>query len=146
MSETTELEKKTRPWQWPGEWFRDEKFWREVTARGLSGIIVLVVGYWAAVWLGYIDTPDGKAWLALAILILWPTLGLNLLFRLLLGRFLLRKFSPDRMPESTLGIILVFMGSAFGLLALVAGIEIALFHWLQNNGYFPDPKLYLKTN
>jgi hypothetical protein len=42
---------KARPWQWPGEWFRDEKFWREVTARGLSGHIVVFLAYSAAILL-----------------------------------------------------------------------------------------------
>lgn len=59
MSESEQIEKiKVRPWQWPGEWFRDEKFWREVTARALSGVIVLFLGYWAALFLGYIRTPS----------------------------------------------------------------------------------------
>lgn len=58
MSETTELENKTKPWQWPGEWFRDEKFWRDVGSRTLSGLIVLFFGYWAALLLGFIKSPD----------------------------------------------------------------------------------------
>jgi hypothetical protein len=41
------------------QWMRDEKFWREVTARAASGAIVLLVGFLAAVWLGYIKTPEG---------------------------------------------------------------------------------------
>jgi hypothetical protein len=35
MSETMELEKKTKPWQWPGEWFRDQSFWRDVGSDAL---------------------------------------------------------------------------------------------------------------
>ncbi len=59
MSEVEQVvDKKVSPWQWPGEWFRDEKFWREVTARALSGIIVIFLGYWAALYLGYIRTPS----------------------------------------------------------------------------------------
>lgn len=58
MTETTDLEKKTKPWQWPGEWFRDEKFWRDVGSRTLSGLIVLFFGYWAALLLGFIKSPD----------------------------------------------------------------------------------------
>jgi hypothetical protein len=58
MGEVTTEEKKVRPWQWPGQWFKDEKFWREVLARALSGIIVLFFGYWAAVWLGYIQSAN----------------------------------------------------------------------------------------
>jgi hypothetical protein len=59
VSETTEIEeKKTKPWQWPGEWFRDEKFWRDVGSRTVSGLIVLFFGYWAALLLGFIKSPD----------------------------------------------------------------------------------------
>ncbi|RAN77995.1 hypothetical protein B5P43_18360 [Bacillus sp. SRB_336] len=58
MSETS-LATKTKPWLWPREWFRDEKFWRDVAARAASGIIVLLVGYWSAVLLGYIKQPNG---------------------------------------------------------------------------------------
>lgn len=50
--------KKAKPWQWPSDWIRDEKFWRDVTARAASGIIVLFVGYWGAVILGYIQQPN----------------------------------------------------------------------------------------
>lgn len=58
MSETTEIEKKTKAWQWPGEWFRDQSFWRDVGSRTLSGLIVLFFGYWAALLLGFIKSPD----------------------------------------------------------------------------------------
>ncbi|MFJ4029527.1 hypothetical protein ACIPWF_19280 [Paenarthrobacter sp. NPDC089989] len=59
MSETTDTETKSKPWQWPAEWMRDEKFWRDVASRTLSGLLVVLLGYAAAVWLGYIKTPDG---------------------------------------------------------------------------------------
>lgn len=49
-----ETEVKSKPWQWPREWVRDEKFWREVTARGLSGLIVVAIWYCAAVAGGFI--------------------------------------------------------------------------------------------
>lgn len=58
MSEMTETEKQSRPWQWPGEWFRDQSFWRDVGSRTLSGLIVLFFGYWAALLLGFIKSPD----------------------------------------------------------------------------------------
>lgn len=58
MSHIAAGAKRTRPWQWPGEWISDEKFRRDVAARAASGIVVLFVGYWAAVWLGYIQQPN----------------------------------------------------------------------------------------
>jgi hypothetical protein len=58
MTETDQKPQAVRPWQWPGEWFRDEKFWRDVGSRTLSGLIVLFFGYWAALLLGFIKSPD----------------------------------------------------------------------------------------
>lgn len=58
MSETKEIEKQSKPWQWPGEWFSDQSFWRDVGSRTISGLIVLFLGYWAALLLGFIKSPD----------------------------------------------------------------------------------------
>lgn len=58
MSDTDQVAKTVRPWQWPGEWFRDQSFWRDVGSRTLSGLIVLFFGYWAALLLGFIKSPD----------------------------------------------------------------------------------------
>jgi hypothetical protein len=58
MSETKTVEDQSKPWKWPGEWFRDERFWRDVGSRTLSGLIVLFFGYWAALLLGFIKSPD----------------------------------------------------------------------------------------
>jgi hypothetical protein len=58
MSETVQKPEIVRPWQWPGEWFRDQSFWRDVGSRTLSGLIVLFFGYWAALLLGFIKSPD----------------------------------------------------------------------------------------
>lgn len=57
--ETVAEPAKTTPfWKWPGEWVRDDKFWREVTARALSGLIVIFVAYWVAVLFGILQTPS----------------------------------------------------------------------------------------
>lgn len=29
---------KVKPWQWPAEWVKDEKFWRDVATRTASGL------------------------------------------------------------------------------------------------------------
>jgi hypothetical protein len=39
---------------WVGEWIRSEAFWRDVTSRALSGLIVLALGALAAGVLGYL--------------------------------------------------------------------------------------------
>ncbi|WP_104092124.1 hypothetical protein [Arthrobacter sp. GMC3] len=57
MNETVQVEKKSKPWQWPSEWVRDEKFWREVTARAVSGVVVLVLAAITAYAAGLIKQP-----------------------------------------------------------------------------------------
>lgn len=58
MTEQTDEKPQLRPWQWPGEWVKDEKFWREVTARALSGLIVIGLGALGAVAAGIIPHVD----------------------------------------------------------------------------------------
>ena len=58
MTETNQTPKTVRPWQWPGESFRDQSFWRDVATRTASGLIVLFIGYWTALLLGFIKSPD----------------------------------------------------------------------------------------
>lgn len=49
---------RTPVWQWPGKWIKDETFWRDITARTFSALLVLFAGYWAALLLGYIKSPQ----------------------------------------------------------------------------------------
>ncbi|WP_160665114.1 hypothetical protein [Pseudarthrobacter sp. ATCC 49987] len=52
-----EVEEKSKPWQWPGEWMRDEKFWRDVASRTLAGALVVAMGYLVAVANGLLQVP-----------------------------------------------------------------------------------------
>ncbi|WP_437773541.1 hypothetical protein [Arthrobacter sp. KNU40] len=56
--ETERPQTESHPLRWPGEWLRDEKFWRDVASRTASGLIILFVGYWTALIIGFIKTPD----------------------------------------------------------------------------------------
>lgn len=47
-----------KPSGWLVLWFRDEKFWRDVASRTVSGLIVLLIGYVYAVVSGYIARPN----------------------------------------------------------------------------------------
>ena len=58
MSEPVEEAKSSKPWEWPGEWMRDEKFWRDVGSRTIAGYLVVVMGYFSLVALGYLQQPD----------------------------------------------------------------------------------------
>lgn len=75
MSETAEKEKQSKPWQWPGEWMRDEKFWRDVASRTASGVLVVVIGLAYAAAAGYITSPDLRRFLfglGMSLVILVP--------------------------------------------------------------------------
>lgn len=56
MRTTEEPKPRTAPWQWPAQWFNDEKFWREVASRTVSGIIVVTLGFMVAMISGLV--PD----------------------------------------------------------------------------------------
>ena len=56
------------PRQWVRTWVREEEFWRDVTSRGLAGIIVASLGYFHLLLSGSIGVPN--IWRALASLAL----------------------------------------------------------------------------
>ncbi|WP_312099829.1 hypothetical protein [Corynebacterium dentalis] len=69
MSEMPELQTKSRPWQWPLEWWYDEKFWRDVASRAVAGIIVVFVGYAVAVASGLLGFPNPRK--VVAVFLVW---------------------------------------------------------------------------
>jgi hypothetical protein len=76
MSEPVEEVKASKPWQWPRAWVSDEKFWREVTARALSGIIVVLVAYLYGLMTGYFGQPTGPFRVFMVFLLVAVTVGL----------------------------------------------------------------------
>ncbi|MDO9396389.1 MAG: hypothetical protein Q7T71_07585 [Herbiconiux sp.] len=46
------------PWRWPGQWMREEKFWRDIGTRVLAGVVTAAVVYLGALVLGYLHTPE----------------------------------------------------------------------------------------
>lgn len=59
MSRVSDAEKPSSPWyRWFGEWLKDEKFWRDVGSRFLSGVLVVFVTWFAAVAFGYLQQPE----------------------------------------------------------------------------------------
>jgi hypothetical protein len=67
--ETTPAKRRT----WVGEWMRSEAFWRDVTSRALSGLIVLLVGAGLALAAGLI--PWDPLWRYLVMLAFVAALG-----------------------------------------------------------------------
>ncbi|RKT36914.1 hypothetical protein DEU34_1444 [Microbacterium sp. AG1240] len=57
MAENSE-ERPVAPWAWPGEWVREEKFWRDIGARVLAGVVTAAIVYVGALVLGYLHTPE----------------------------------------------------------------------------------------
>ncbi|GGV28253.1 hypothetical protein [Paenarthrobacter nicotinovorans] len=68
---THQLDEKPQlpPWQWPLEWWLDEKFWRDVATRTVSGLVVLLIGYIVAVTSGLLGIPDLRKVLAVILVI-----------------------------------------------------------------------------
>lgn len=52
-----EVAEKSKPWQWPGEWMKDEKFWKDVASRTLSGVLAVGIIYLYGLAVGYFKTP-----------------------------------------------------------------------------------------
>jgi multisubunit Na+/H+ antiporter MnhC subunit len=53
----TEEKPQLRPWQWPGEWLRDEKFWKDVATRTVSGALVVFIVFLVGVSNGLLKVP-----------------------------------------------------------------------------------------
>lgn len=45
-------DERLRPWLWPGGWFRDEAFWRQVTTATVSTLMTAGVAFLAARFAG----------------------------------------------------------------------------------------------
>lgn len=63
------------PLSWPGKWVREESFWREMTTRTLSGLLVAAVVALAAVFAGFgtheqrMSILVSAGWIALIIVV-----------------------------------------------------------------------------
>jgi apolipoprotein N-acyltransferase len=84
-----ELPARVRAWELPGQWLREEKFWRDIGTRVLAGVITAAIVYLGALVLGYLHTPEIGAGLALL-------LGLALSAALLLVAIALASRLPAR--------------------------------------------------
>lgn len=53
-----EVEEKVEARKWLLTWAKDEKFWKDVAANTVAGILLALVIYCAGLVLGYFQTPD----------------------------------------------------------------------------------------
>lgn len=62
---TDNSDRRRSPSNWLRKWFRDEEFWRDVTAHALAALIVAVLGYLYAIFAGYLGDPNmWRAWIS----------------------------------------------------------------------------------
>jgi hypothetical protein len=59
-----QVEEKIKARRWLGVWVKDEKFWKDVAANTVAGIILAIILYVFAVIMGYIQNPG-----------LWQSIG-----------------------------------------------------------------------
>jgi hypothetical protein len=62
-----------KPWRWPGQWMRQESFWRDVGSRTLAAVFAAGIVYVFAVAAGYVSRPDG---LPVGLLVTWVIVSL----------------------------------------------------------------------
>jgi fumarate reductase subunit C len=96
VTEPTDEKPKVRPWQWPREWWHDEKFWKDVASRSLSGAFVALLIFLTGLFFGYFKSPD---------VTLKALQALDWVLVVILGLFALLTayegfFSKKRSPES----------------------------------------------
>jgi hypothetical protein len=114
------------PWyRWPGEWRRDEKFWREVATRTIAGVLALWIVSSAA-WLflvvtGYLAQP--KSWAT--VIFGFASLVMGLFWLSIVWGFV-RTFKDEDMRWMRFGFAwgLILFGVLFGasLWGFVAGL------------------------
>ncbi|QHF24215.1 hypothetical protein GTU73_09455 [Rathayibacter sp. VKM Ac-2804] len=84
----TNEDRVSRPWNWPREWWYDEKFWREVTTRTIAGVlaalIVLLLSYLTALILGIFKLPSARQIISVVLLVAAVPLVLMGLVRIVL--------------------------------------------------------------
>lgn len=51
------VENKSKPWQWPREWVKDESFWRDIATKTISASLAALLIYLSGLALGYFSSP-----------------------------------------------------------------------------------------
>ncbi|MFC9420027.1 hypothetical protein [Bacillus mobilis] len=107
---------KSKPWQWPGAWMRDEKFWKDVASRTASGLLVVIIGLLYAGAAGYITQPDVRGFLIGFAVV---ALGWTVVF-LVIGRWIAPYLSKSISGKDKQGI-------AYGIGAAVFLVAFCVF-------------------
>lgn len=111
MPDDTDISRPS-PWGWVGTWLREEKFWRDIGARVLAGVLTAGIVYAGALLLGYLHTPEIGAGLLL-------TLGVLACGSLLAGAVALAR---SRGKAGANGTVRIFLA----VLSVLAAVAIAI--------------------
>ncbi|WP_146188130.1 hypothetical protein [Mycetocola zhujimingii] len=85
MTDARENEK-AQPLKWPLEWWRDEKFWRDVASRALAGLIVVALTGLVALVSGLLNDPVYQSALfrlfgLIVVAVIWTPLSSRVISR-----------------------------------------------------------------
>jgi hypothetical protein len=124
-----DTEPSSKPWKWPGEWVRDEKFWRDVASRVAAALIVVGLGYTFAIASGYLAAPKP------VITALFIIGGVGLGFTILVGLVAAARMDNSKVRTKEEGrfakTVWVIGGCSMIVLAManMLSIAAAIFHW-----------------
>jgi len=122
-TEVNNAESTSEPWRWPAQWFKDEKFWREVASRTVSGIIVVTLGFMAAMLMGlFPDSHLRSVRLAFAVLSVL-LVGLHSAIMLPIVSFIAKNLTGKRRKYS---VWVIAFGSVFILYAFLVWMWLTL--------------------
>jgi hypothetical protein len=112
-----------KPWRWPGEWVRQESFWRDVTTRTMSVLVSGAILYLLALAGGYVSRPGTPLIVAMTV---FGLIGGAFSFRYSLGRAARALATPRHgAPVSVRAIRVMLVLSSLALISL-----LALLAWL----------------
>lgn len=114
MPDDTDISRPS-PWGWVGTWLREEKFWRDIGARVLAGVLTASIVYVGALLLGYLHTPEIGAGLLLA-------LGILACGSLLAGAVALARSARSRRKAGANGTARILLA----VLSVLAAVAIAV--------------------
>lgn len=114
-----EQQAKSRPRHWPGEWMKDEKFWKDVASRAISAAITAGAIYVFGLVFGYFQSPQWTYYSPLVLITLPLLTGVigSVIITVLLRR---RTYAPYRRLTMRIALGCMILG------AIASGALIAM--------------------
>lgn len=111
----------SKPWKWPGEWVRDQGWWRDVSTRAAAGLIVVFIAWGVGVAVGAFSDPGVVAGffnVLLAVMAIVCAFTLFYEIRVIIRHFQGRPKSRRSATAETMPLW-VFLGQIIGTMALL---------------------------